>query len=181
MRLMKTFIVLKKFTTVSKPEFRLCAYLACNNRILLITFLFMLGCNGSGTIVSESMRPDTLAVLYDRYELWRGTPHKLGGYDRAGIDCSGLVALTYADEFGINLPRSTKHLSTLKGEIPKQKLNSGDLVFFKIPKQKRYYHVGIYLEDDKFMHASTSKGVIISDLKNNYWQDSYWKSIRVLK
>ncbi len=122
-----------------------------------------------------------LMALFQRHEVWQNTPHKIGGFDHNGVDCSGFVVLTFAEEFGIDLPRSTQDQAKIGNEIPAHTMNTGDLVFFKIPNQKRYYHVGIYLENQKFLHASSSKGVTISDLNNSYWHSNYWKSIRVLK
>lgn len=121
-----------------------------------------------------------LDVLYERHEQWQGTPYVLGGYDQQGIDCSGFVALTYTELFDIQLPRSTQDQAQIDAEIPPAWLQSGDLVFFKIPKQGAMYHVGIYLEDQQFLHASTSRGVMISDLQTDYWAQSFWKAIRVL-
>lgn len=121
-----------------------------------------------------------LRVLYERHTLWHGTPYQLGGMSQDGIDCSGFVALTFSEEYGIHLPRSTQQQALLSGEIPRTKLQAGDLLFFKIPKQEKYAHVGIYLENDQFLHASTSQGVMISDLKDSYWDNSYWKAVSLL-
>jgi lipoprotein Spr/probable lipoprotein NlpC len=62
-------------------------------------------------------------------------------------------------------------------EVRKDDLRAGDLVFFRTGKTSN--HVGIYLEKNKFLHASQKKGVIISRLDNVYWKSSYWKSVRI--
>ena len=143
---------------------------------MLIIFM-TLSCSHS----DRSINTDTvLDRLYQHHELWRGTPYQLGGMSRQGIDCSGFVQLTFAEQFGVQLPRTTGAQSKLKPNIKRHDLRAGDLVFFKIPKQRKLFHVGIYLEDGRFLHASTSQGVVVSTLTTDYWQDNYWQSIRVL-
>lgn len=93
-----------------------------------------------------------------------GTPHVMGGYSRAGLDCSGLVKLAHA-QFGVELPRSS-HEQGRYGTIifPGEKLRRGDLVFFHstYKKPELITHSGIYLGENKFIHTSTSHGVSIS-------------------
>lgn len=114
--------------------------------------------------------------LYNQYKNWKGVKYKMGGLDKNGIDCSGFVYATFRSQLGIDIPRSTElQLSTGK-QIDKNELKPGDLVFFKTKTKVR--HVGIYLENNNFLHASTSKGVMISKLDNVYWKSKYWKSKR---
>ena len=108
---------------------------------------------------------------------WKGTPYRYGGLSKRGVDCSGFVYLTYRNKFGINLPRSTEQQSRTGTPISKQQLTAGDLVFFKTGFSKR--HVGIYLGNSKFLHASTSQGVTISNMNNVYWRKKYWKAQRI--
>jgi cell wall-associated NlpC family hydrolase len=101
-----------------------------------------------------------------------GTPYQLGGDDNNGIDCSGLSQQFYLEAFGVSLPHNSAAQCRL-GIFEKIPLNSdsfesSDLLFFS-NKNKRINHVGIYLEDGKFLHATPNKGVIISSL------DDYWK------
>ncbi len=115
--------------------------------------------------------------LYAQYSQWRGTRYKLGGLNKNGIDCSGFVFVTFKSKLKIILPRTT-HLQVATGRnIERNQLQAGDLVFFKTGKLKR--HVGIYLEHGKFLHASTSQGVIISRLDSNYWNPRYWRAKRI--
>lgn len=116
-------------------------------------------------------------ALYDHYNEWRGVRYKLGGLSKQGIDCSGFVYVAYKSRLGINLPRTTKLQSKLGKKVSKKYLKTGDLVFFKTGKITK--HVGIYLEENMFLHASASKGVMISRLDNVYWKSNYWKSIRI--
>jgi cell wall-associated NlpC family hydrolase len=115
--------------------------------------------------------------LYSQYQEWRGTRYRLGGVDHNGIDCSALVKVIFEEEFGYTQPRTTLSLSKLGKKVSRDELIPGDLVFFKTGF--RSWHVGIYLEDTKFIHASSSKGVTISSLNNTYWKSKYWKSIRI--
>ena len=115
--------------------------------------------------------------LLEQHQHWKGTPYKYGGTSRTGIDCSGFIYRTYKDQLGIVLPRTTADQSKLGEAVTRAELTEGDLVFFKTSTKVR--HVGIYLGDDKFMHASSSKGVMISLLSNPYWSPRYWMARRV--
>jgi probable lipoprotein NlpC len=109
---------------------------------------------------------------------WKGTPHRMGGTDREGIDCSGFVMQVYKHLFNIHLPRMTNEQASLGRPIPRSRIHAGDLVFFLPPNKIR--HVGIYLGDGDFVHASTSKGVIISNINDRYWQNAFWTARRIL-
>lgn len=109
---------------------------------------------------------------------WEGTPHRMGGTGPNGVDCSGLVMLTYNDLFDIQLPRSTAEQIKIGSRVRKRKLQAGDIVFFLLPGKKR--HVGIYLSKGEFVHVSSSEGVTISNLYSSYWRRVYWTARRVL-
>ena len=115
--------------------------------------------------------------LYAQYKNWKGVKYKMGGLGKSGIDCSGFVYRTFRSQLGVNIPRTTKLQSSTGKQITKNKLKPGDLVFFKTATKVR--HVGIYLENNNFLHASTSKGVMISKLNNIYWKSKYWKAHRL--
>lgn len=116
-------------------------------------------------------------TLYAQYKQWRNTRYQAGGLSRNGIDCSGFVHVTFKTRLGVVLPRSTAFQAQLGESIDKDQLRAGDLVFFKTGMTDR--HVGVYLEDGRFLHASTSQGVIISGLDENYWKSAYWKAKRL--
>ena len=116
--------------------------------------------------------------LYDEYIKWYGTPYRLGGNTLNGIDCSSLVQTIYRDAFGIRIPRTTKEQAKTGYAINKSSLKEGDLLLFKTGYNIR--HSGIYLERGNFINASTSHGVIISNINNPYWRSKYWQSRRVL-
>lgn len=114
--------------------------------------------------------------LYSQYKNWKGVKYRMGGLTKNGIDCSGFVYRTFRSQLGINIPRSTELQSSSGKPIDKNKLKAGDLVFFKTATKVR--HVGIYIENNNFLHASSSKGVMISKLDNVYWKSKYWMSKR---
>lgn len=148
---------------------------------LLIVFMFQLaGCSSNpqiDTAQSSSEQNRIKQALYAQYQQWKGVKYKMGGMTKAGIDCSGFVYLTYQQQFNIKLPRSTDEQANVGPDIDQRDLITGDLVFFRTGRSVR--HVGIYLEDGKFLHASTEKGVMLSNLDDQYWARTYWKSVRV--
>ncbi|MDN5935807.1 MAG: NlpC/P60 family protein [Nitrosospira sp.] len=115
--------------------------------------------------------------LYAQYSQWKNTKYQIGGLSRNGIDCSGFVYMTFKSRLGRVLPRSTAFQVELGETIDQNQLRAGDLVFFRTGMTGR--HVGIYLEQGRFLHASTSQGVIISRLDENYWKSAYWKAKRL--
>ncbi len=121
--------------------------------------------------------PQVKQKLLSQYLNWKGTPYQYGGLSKRGIDCSGFVQVTFQNQFSKHLPRTTEQQSKLGITIKKSQLRAGDLVFFKTGYNKR--HVGIALGNSEFMHASTSKGVTISNLKNSYWLKHYSFSVRL--
>ena len=147
----------------------------------LRSLLLALCCAGLVACSSQSSRPPAEQrlvrdALYQQYGAWRGVPYRLGGLSTQGVDCSGFVHLTYRDRFAVDLPRTTKELAKVGKPVKPKERRSGDLVFFKIGLWQD--HVGIYLEDGRFMHASSSKGVMISSLHDGYWHKRYWKTLR---
>lgn len=115
--------------------------------------------------------------LYDFYSQWEGVRYKLGGDSKSGIDCSAFIRKAFEEKFDLEMPRTTELQSEVGKEISKDELEVGDLVFFRTGRSR---HVGIYIEDGKFMHASTSSGVTISDLSNSYFNKNYWKAQRII-
>lgn len=148
--------------------------------LIFLALIVIAGC-GSAPVKPASYSPQdaTEYKLRQAAKRWRHTPHRIGGLDRRGIDCSGLVKVLYDDLFQIDLPRSTR-LQVRKGRaVGSGQWIAGDLLFFKPNKKGR--HVGIYLADREFLHATTRRGVIVSNLSEPYWRESYWKARRVLK
>lgn len=167
-------------------------------KILTIGFLLLLaGCSstppnaditnaadkseGQKTSSSQStMQQDELLyyLLRKEYSLWQGTPYRLGGNNKSGVDCSALVKNIYHDSVNIKLPRTTETQVERGYLVYKNQLQVGDLVFFKTGWSTR--HVGIYMGNNEFIHASTSRGVITSNLDNVYWKEKYWQARRII-
>lgn len=99
---------------------------------------------------------------------WLGTPYKYGGVTKKGADCSGFVMTIYKNSLGIDLPRVSREQGDFCRKINKKDLFPGDLVFFSSGKGK-VNHVGLYVGDNKILHASSSQGVVVSDLSVNYF------------
>lgn len=118
--------------------------------------------------------------LYSEVEKWLGTPYRYGGISKTGCDCSGFVSQVYKAVYGISLQRNSASMRDKDcRNIRREELRTGDLVFFKTGSANRINHVGIYLKEGKFIHASSSKGVIVSDMNERYYQCTYSCSGRV--
>lgn len=112
-------------------------------------------------------------VLYGFIEDWYGTPYRMGGTTKKSIDCSAFTRQLFSDVYGKSLDRTAAMQFMMTRRIfDKEDLKEGDLVFFSI-KTKRISHVGVYLGGGKFVHASSSRGVIISELNQDYWARYY--------
>lgn len=114
----------------------------------------------AGTLKNEA--------LYQFIDGWIGIPYKYGGTNKSGVDCSGFVGTLYREVYKRNLPRTTSDQRKASIKVSKNSLREGDLVFFSISGKDS--HVGVFLANNHFVHASTSKGVIISSLTNSYYQ-----------
>lgn len=118
-------------------------------------------------------------------QTYLGTPYRYGGMTRNGIDCSAFVLSVFGSVTGMNLPRVAASQAQEGEKIEKDQLQKGDLVFFSHQGRGRISHVGIVEEvspegDVKFIHAATSKGVMISSLKDSYWGPKYRFAKRVI-
>jgi cell wall-associated NlpC family hydrolase len=112
-------------------------------------------------------------ILYQFIDEWYGTRYQMGGTGRRGIDCSALVQKLYNYVYGMDVVRtSLMQFRTSEYIASMENLKEGDLVFFRIHGGP-VSHVGIYLKNNYFVHASSSKGVMISNLTENYWQKVY--------
>ncbi|WP_299529497.1 C40 family peptidase [Ulvibacterium sp.] len=113
-----------------------------------------------------------------------GVRYKYGGTTRKGMDCSGLLYVTFG-EHNIKLPRTSYHMAEEGKRIRIEHVTKGDLLFFRtLRRGKRINHVGLVVsvEDDdiKFIHASSSRGVIVSSLREGYWNYAFIKATRIL-
>lgn len=118
--------------------------------------------------------------LYIEAAEWMGTPYRAGGDTKRGTDCSGLTCQVYKKVYHTALSRSTDGQKKESNKVAKRNLREGDLVFFTSSRSgRKVAHVGIYLKDGKFIHASTGKGVIISNLNERYYTTHYMSGGRV--
>jgi murein DD-endopeptidase / murein LD-carboxypeptidase len=108
-----------------------------------------------------------------------GVPYKYGGNTKQGVDCSGFTCNVYESAVQKKLPRSTKDQYQTGKPIAKDELQFGDLVFFNTTGRKPS-HVGIYIEDDLFLHASVVTGVSISSLESTYYRNRYVGARRIV-
>jgi NlpC/P60 family len=110
-------------------------------------------------------------ALYDVINEWWGAPYKIGGMTKKGVDCSAFVQTIMGGVYELPLPRTASEQKAICTEIRKEELTEGDLVFFNT--RGGVSHVGVYLHNNKFVHASTSGGVTISDLAEPYWEKRF--------
>lgn len=106
--------------------------------------------------------------LYRFIDRWKGVKHRDGGTGKRGIDCSAFTCLLQKEVYGRSLPRTAKDMAGQVKRKYENQLKEGDLVFFDFNGRK-FSHVGVYLQNNKFVHVSTSKGVIISNLKDPWY------------
>ena len=115
--------------------------------------------------------------LVDYVHQWWAVPYRIGGTSKEGIDCSAFVQGLASDAFGVQLPRTSREQAAFCTEISREELQEGDLVFFNTGGG--ISHVGLYINNNKFVHSSTSNGVVISDLNELYWQRRFVKAGRM--
>ncbi len=128
--------------------------------------------NFSSKSNKEQINYNDLDKLYPYHNKWHQTPYKFGGFGSDGIDCSAFVQRAYFDLFGMKIPRTTKQQVLAGKKVSRANIKTSDLVFFKTGYNSR--HVGIYLQHGDFIHASSSKGIIISNINDPYWKKRYW-------
>ena len=140
------------------------------------------GGQSSAVAIPEEWKNLTIALgpgdnkrLYREVKSWLGVPYLYGGQSKTGADCSGFVMEVYKVVYGKNIQRnSAKIFQQNCREIKKSDLSEGDLVFFctRATNTGTINHVGLYLKENKFAHAS-SRGVVVADLNQNYWT-AHW-------
>ena len=113
-----------------------------------------------------------------------GVRYKFGGTTRKGMDCSGLLYVSFG-EHDVRLPRTSIHMAEEGKKIRIKDVEKGDLLFFKTKKRaKRINHVGMVVkvegDEIKFIHASTSRGVTVSSLREGFWNNAFVKATRIL-
>ena len=110
--------------------------------------------------------------------VWLGTPYRYGGVSENGIDCSALAQNVMGD-LGVTIPRTTRDQKLVGVSVPRHRLKPGDLLFFRL-ESNRVNHVGIALGPDRFVHASSSRGVVVDRLMSDYFSRRFVEARRVL-
>ncbi|MDR0495026.1 MAG: C40 family peptidase [Treponema sp.] len=126
---------------------------------------------------------DARLRVLDAAGKYENTPYRYGGLDRRGLDCSGLVYLSFKDALDISVPRNAAGLYSWVEKIQIENARPGDLVFFKTDNNGNISHVGIFVGDRRFIHAASEgpkTGVIYSSLNERYWSLTYAGAGRVL-
>lgn len=109
--------------------------------------------------------------LYVFVEKWMGTPYKYGSHSESGTDCSGFSGNLHRSIFNVNLPRTAREQYKICKKLNQEELCEGDLVFFNT--RRGVSHVGVYLHNGFFVHASTKEGVRINNLKDDYYNGRF--------
>lgn len=156
----------------------------------LIFSLIITSCKSKKAVVKDNKADDKVSVvstklnlsekevkknpLYSFVSEWYGAPYKYGGCSKWGVDCSCFTGLLYQKVYGTSIERNASSIYKECKRVKQSKLKEGDFVFFKIGS-KSVSHVGVYLKDNKFVHASTSRGVIINDLNEDYYRKHFYE------
>lgn len=129
----------------------------------------------AGILLGFDIEEDDPHALYLECASWLGTPYRYGGTTRSGTDCSGLTCNVYRNVYGISLQRnSKKQYETDCRHVSRRHLQPGNLVFFGSGgRASNINHTGIYLKRDLFIHASSSRGVMVSSLDDRYWKQRW--------
>lgn len=166
----------------------------CNKLITITCFFiclfFLSSCSSSksvedaygyeSSIDNKQKKTKSEKRLIKEAKKWLGVKYEYGGSTKDGTDCSGFVMKVFLSVYDIKLPRTSRDQQAFCKRIKKSELKIGDLVFFATTKnKKRVSHVGIYIGDGEFIHASSSKGVVISKLSQGYYTRNYHSSGRV--
>ncbi len=116
--------------------------------------------------------------LYSFIDEWYGVPYKYGGKNKSGIDCSNFTSTLYNAVYNKPLIGSSSSIFEQCKSVSKNNLEEGDFVFFKIDGDK-ISHIGVYLQNNKFVHATTKKGVMIDDIDEPYYKKYFYKGGRI--
>jgi cell wall-associated NlpC family hydrolase len=128
---------------------------------------------------NEALKPLDQSKMMREISKFMGVPYVLGGTGSDGMDCSGYTMTVYKNAIGKQLPRSSAEQSKLGRTVELADLKFGDLIFFNTTGENAS-HVGIYLGDDLFAHASVSFGVTISSLQSSYFAKRYESARRIV-
>ena len=150
--------------------------LALNLRLVFFACLLFIGVGCAPKTVIQApvapmpqdapQEPTVSEILLSHYQAWKGVRHRTGGTDRQGVDCSGLVQAVFREAFRMDLPRTSREQIQMGRMVAAREMRPGDLVYFT---DKGGDHIGVVVAGIMFMHASTSRGVILSTLDGYWW------------
>lgn len=160
--------------------------------LLALITVFLASCGSSRKTTDSvvignsktSVSSRKISKVVKHAKTFEGTRYKFGGTDKRGMDCSGLVYVSFKEE-QIGLPRISRDMATKGVRIKLKETEEGDLVFFRTDKNKNVInHVGLVLENKrgviKFIHSTTSRGVIISSMEEKYWKNAFVQVRRMI-
>lgn len=167
--------------------------------VVMALLLALTGCHSSKKVVgggSQTARTDWTSVshqpvttdsndpviadkLVAKARKWIGTPYRHGGKSRKGTDCSGMVMVIFEEVADVKLPRDSRSQRKFCRDVPRDAIQTGDLVFFDTAKNGNIGHVGLYIGNGEMIHASASRGVMVSNLDESYWRRHYAAAGRV--
>lgn len=192
---------LAHFSLIMTDLFKRCLHKSVLVALLVIMVAGMVGCHSKKKVVENNRTNTTHRVsdewrtldiklgrgdnkrLYKEVKSWLGTPYKYAGSSKSGTDCSGFVMEVYKEVYHQKLERNSQKIFEKNCyEINKGDLKEGDLIFFNTGnKKRRINHVGIYLKENMFVHASSSRGVVVSDVRETYYVKHFVVAGRVRK
>lgn len=124
---------------------------------------------GSDQTAAGIPKSDLMYIIMD----WLGTPYRFGGTTRGNIDCSGFTQKVFLAAADIMIPRVAREQVNIGDKIKRKNLEFGDMVFFHTYSRRFASHVGIYLGDNLFAHASSRHGVTVSSLESSYYKKNF--------
>lgn len=152
---------------------------------MVVLSLVMSACSSSKTVVKNKKKPlSKVDKIVNEALKYKGTRYRFGGTTKSGMDCSGVVFVAFGSQ-KVYLPRVSRDMAKKGKKISLSNVKKGDLLFFRTSnRRRRINHVGLVVSNNKgqirFVHATTSKGVIVSSLSEKYWKKAFVKATKIL-
>lgn len=153
--------------------------------LLLLFSMLLASCSSTKKVTNATKKPTTISerVVVNALK-YKGVRYRFGGTTKKGMDCSGIVYVSYLEE-NVQLPRVSRDMAKRGKKISLRKAKKGDLLFFRTSKRGRgINHVGLVVSVKngvlRFIHSTSSRGVIVSSLSEKYWNKAFVKAKRIL-